>query len=63
MYKKKTVTPAQQRLAKQWLYANRRKLKRRGLDNTLKDIKDFNERYDLNLSYGKYIAIRDYGGY
>ena len=62
MSESRKVTRAQQRAAIRALHENRRKLKGRGLDKTLADLRQFNEKYDLNLSYGQYIAAIKFGG-
>lgn len=45
-------------------HATAHKKKRRGrrtLNDTLSEIRDFNEKNEMHLTYGQYIGLRDYG--
>lgn len=60
MNKPKNLAAAVKRHAKE---CKKKKRANRTLDDTLADIRDFNEKHGTNLTYGQYTGLRDFGGY
>lgn len=60
MNKPKNLAAAVKRHAKE---CKKHKPVNRTLDDTLTDVRDFNEKNGTNLTYGQYTGLRDFGGY